>query len=73
MSRTPIRDSVKTILLGVAILAGLTLDPGTSDARDIRVAAPAGGCVWGPESDFRRAEAAIDVVSGAAAAQPLNG
>ncbi|MEJ6393437.1 peptide-methionine (S)-S-oxide reductase MsrA [Gymnodinialimonas sp. 2305UL16-5] len=64
MSRTPIREGVKTILLSAAILAALALQHGQAHAQDIRTTIVAGGCFWCVESDFERVEGVIEVVSG---------
>jgi len=64
MSRTPIRDAVKSAHLGGAILVSLALQHGKAHAEDIRTTVLAGGCFWCVESDFERVEGVIDVVSG---------
>ena len=64
MSRTPLRDSVKTAVLGGAILISLALQHGKAHAEDIRTAVVAGGCFWCVDSDFERVQGVIEVVSG---------
>ncbi len=64
MSRFPIRENLKTLLLGIAILTGAVLGHGKAHAQDIRTAVVAGGCFWCVESDFERVQGVVEVVSG---------
>ncbi|WP_224816772.1 peptide-methionine (S)-S-oxide reductase MsrA [Hasllibacter sp. MH4015] len=64
MARTPIRESVKTLMLSIGILTGLALSHGKANAEDIRTTIVAGGCFWCVESDFERVDGVIEVVSG---------
>jgi peptide-methionine (S)-S-oxide reductase len=64
MSRTPIRENLKTLILSAAILTGAVLSHGKAHAQDIRTAVVAGGCFWCVESDFERVDGVIEAVSG---------
>lgn len=64
MSRTPIRENLKTLILSAAILTGAVLSHGKAHAQDIRTAVVAGGCFWCVESDFERVAGVVEVVSG---------
>lgn len=64
MSRTPIRENLKTLILSAAILTGVVLGHGKAHAQDIRTAVVAGGCFWCVESDFEGVDGVIEVVSG---------
>ncbi|MBF9042361.1 peptide-methionine (S)-S-oxide reductase MsrA [Rhodobacterales bacterium HKCCE4037] len=64
MSRTPIRENLKTALLATAILAGAALTHGKAQAQDVQTAVVAGGCFWCVEADFESVEGVTEVVSG---------
>ena len=64
MSRTPIRENLKTALLATAILAGAALTHGKAQAQDLQTAVVAGGCFWCVEADFESVEGVTEVVSG---------
>ncbi|MBY6202897.1 peptide-methionine (S)-S-oxide reductase MsrA [Maritalea mobilis] len=64
MPRAPIRDTLKPVTLGLAMLAALAMQTGRAHAEDIRTAVVAGGCFWCVEADFERVEGVQEVVSG---------
>ncbi|MBC6438583.1 MAG: peptide-methionine (S)-S-oxide reductase MsrA [Rhodobacteraceae bacterium] len=64
MSLFPLRANVKTMMLGMAVLAWVVLHHGTGLARDIQTAVVAGGCFWCVEADFERVPGVQEVVSG---------
>jgi len=62
----------KAILLTFAILFGLVVQSGVSQARDIQSAIFAGGCFWCVESDFDHVNGVIETVSGYAGGTRAN-
>lgn len=63
MPRAPIRDPLKPLVLGVAMLLAVTLG-GKAHAQDLRTTILAGGCFWCIEADFEKVEGVTEVVSG---------
>ena len=57
-------QTLKSILLALAIGIGFALQAAPAHARDIQTATFAGGCFWCVESDFERVQGVIEVVSG---------
>ncbi len=57
-------QTLKSILLALAIGVGFLLQAAPAHARDIQTATFAGGCFWCIESDFERVQGVVDVVSG---------
>ena len=57
-------NSIKPVLLAVAIFFGLAAECNRAQAADQATAILAGGCFWCVESDFERVPGVIEVVSG---------
>ncbi|SFC80502.1 peptide-methionine (S)-S-oxide reductase MsrA [Tropicimonas isoalkanivorans] len=57
-------DSVKPIVLAIAIAVGVFTHCGRADAAETRTAIFAGGCFWCVEADFEKVDGVGDVVSG---------
>ncbi|MBF9029486.1 peptide-methionine (S)-S-oxide reductase MsrA [Rhodobacterales bacterium HKCCE3408] len=64
--------TVKTVTLAIAIVAGLFLQHGKAQARDIQTTILAGGCFWCVEADFDSVPGVIDTVSGFAGGNVAN-
>lgn len=64
MRQHPCIATLKTLTLAVAIIAGLLLQNGRAQARDIQTTVLAGGCFWCVESDFESVRGVISAVSG---------
>ena len=56
--------TIKTIALGVGIVAATLLQSGRAEARDMQTITVAGGCFWCVESDFERVRGVREVTSG---------
>lgn len=65
-------NSLKPILLTLAILIGLALQSGNAHARNLQTAIFAGGCFWCVESDFDHIDGVIDTTSGYAGGTMAN-
>ncbi len=56
--------SLKSIILFIAILAGIALNHSRAYAAQTKTMVVAGGCFWCVESDFERVRGVIKAVSG---------
>ncbi|QBY02126.1 peptide-methionine (S)-S-oxide reductase MsrA [Rhodophyticola sp. CCM32] len=72
MPRLPICHTLKTVILGLAILLGMAAQHGKANARDIQTTVVAGGCFWCVESDFESVPGVITAVSGFAGGSVAN-
>lgn len=57
-------NSIKPILLSLAILLGITLQCGRANAAQTETLTVAGGCFWCVESDFEQVKGVTTAVSG---------
>ena len=57
-------QSVKPLLLGIAILVGIAAECSRANAAETKTAIVAGGCFWCVEADFEKVPGVIDAVSG---------
>ncbi|KMW58889.1 Peptide methionine sulfoxide reductase [Candidatus Rhodobacter oscarellae] len=65
-------QSIKPVLLGVAILLGFAVYCGQAKAGQTAKAVVAGGCFWCVEKDFESVSGVIEVVSGFAGGEVVN-
>ena len=57
-------QNLKTISLGLAIVAGLCLQSRSAHSAEIETLTVAGGCFWCVEADFEKVDGVTEVVSG---------
>lgn len=65
-------QSLKTCLLGFAIMIGFFLNAHPAEARDIQRLVVAGGCFWCVEADFEKVTGVVEAVSGYAGGTTAN-
>lgn len=57
-------QSVKAVILAVAIIVGFGVNFGAGHAAPVKTAVVAGGCFWCVEADFEKVEGVREVISG---------